>query len=102
LGQLNLNREDTESTKRRHEGNPFFDRGMEKSGKGFRGETRGCAGNFLGVNPRIVKLSQADLSYRIIAAAIEVHRKLGPGLLESVYRTCMVHELNLRSIQVRD
>lgn len=35
----------------------------------------------------------------IIAAAIEVHRELGPGLLESVYQACMEHELNLRGIQ---
>ena len=32
-------------------------------------------------------------SYRIVAAAIEVHSTLGPGLLESVYRTCLVYEL---------
>ena len=30
-----------------------------------------------------------ELTHRIIAAAIEVHRNLGPGLLESVYRLCM-------------
>jgi GxxExxY protein len=35
----------------------------------------------------------------IIGAAIEVHRLLGPGLLESAYEECLCHELNLRSIQ---
>ena len=35
------------------------------------------------------------LSQRIIAAAIEVHRALGPGLLESAYEECLCHELNL-------
>ena len=34
-----------------------------------------------------------DLSYRIIGCAIEVHRHLGPGLLESVYHSCMMDEL---------
>jgi GxxExxY protein len=34
----------------------------------------------------------------IIAAAIEVHRELGPGLLESSYEECLCHELKIRSI----
>jgi GxxExxY protein len=34
----------------------------------------------------------------IIGAAIEVHRTLGPGLLESAYATCLVHELSIRGI----
>ena len=33
------------------------------------------------------------LTEQIIGAAIEVHRHLGPGLLESAYRACLVHEL---------
>lgn len=36
----------------------------------------------------------------IIGSAIEVHRHLGPGLLESAYRRCLVHELLLRDMQV--
>ena len=39
-----------------------------------------------------------DLSYETIGAAIEVHKELGPGLLESVYHECMKHELTLRGI----
>jgi hypothetical protein len=39
-----------------------------------------------------------DLSGRFIAAAIEVHRALGPGYLESVYEEAMVIELGLRGI----
>jgi|SRR5690348_17144339 len=35
----------------------------------------------------------------IIGAAIEVHKQLGPGLLESTYEECLCHELNLRGIQ---
>ncbi|MBI2536906.1 MAG: GxxExxY protein [Gemmatimonadetes bacterium] len=37
---------------------------------------------------------------RIIGAAIEVHRALGPGLLESAYEACMVHELAERRLMV--
>lgn len=39
-----------------------------------------------------------ELSNRIIASAIEVHRNLGPGLLESAYEECFCHELHLRGI----
>ena len=41
-----------------------------------------------------------DLSYRIIGAGMEVHRALGPGLLESTYRTCLVYELRACHFQV--
>jgi GxxExxY protein len=37
-----------------------------------------------------------ELSSRIIGAAIEVHKTLGPGLLESVYEECLCHELRLK------
>ena len=40
-----------------------------------------------------------DLSSRIIGACIEVHRFLGPGLLESIYRDCLCHEMDLRRMQ---
>lgn len=39
-----------------------------------------------------------ELSGKIIASAIEVHRNLGPGLLESAYEECFCHELHLRGI----
>ncbi len=39
-----------------------------------------------------------ELTDAIISAAIEVHRALGPGLLESVYQQCLCHELQLRNI----
>ena len=39
-----------------------------------------------------------ELTYNVIGAAIEVHKELGPGLLESVYHKCLKHELNLRNI----
>ena len=37
----------------------------------------------------------------IIDAAIEVHRALGPGLLEAVYEECLCHELSLRGISFK-
>ena len=39
-----------------------------------------------------------DLSRHVIGCAIEVHRTLGPGLLESTYETCLAHELSLAGI----
>jgi GxxExxY protein len=39
------------------------------------------------------------LSRRIIGAAIEVHRELGPGLLESAYEACLCRELTLQGIE---
>ena len=43
----------------------------------------------------------SDLSYKIIGSAIEVHKQLGPGLLESVYQACLVEELKMRGIKVQ-
>jgi len=40
-----------------------------------------------------------SLTEAVIGAAIEVHRQLGPGLLESVYESCLCHELKLRGIE---
>ena len=40
-----------------------------------------------------------SLSEKVIGAAIEVHRKIGPGLLESAYRECLTREFELRNIQ---
>lgn len=37
----------------------------------------------------------------IVSAAIEVHRRLGPGLLESAYEECLCHELHLRDVKSR-
>lgn len=39
-----------------------------------------------------------ELSYQIIGAAIEVHKHLGPGLLEKVYHKCLIRELEIRDI----
>ena len=41
-----------------------------------------------------------ELARRIIGAAIEVHRVLGPGFLESIYRRALAHELSLQGVEV--
>ena len=40
-----------------------------------------------------------ELTKRIIGAAVEVHRHLGPGFLESIYEEALTHELGLRQIK---
>ena len=47
------------------------------------------------------ELLEADLTSNIIAAAIDVHRELGPGLLESAYQASLCQELALRGIPFR-
>ncbi len=43
-------------------------------------------------------MDENELSNKIVGAAIEVHRSLGPGLLESTYEECLCHELFLNQI----
>ncbi len=47
---------------------------------------------------KVTKSYLTDLVYKVNGAAIEVHKALGPGLLESVYHKCLEHELTLREI----
>ncbi|MGC2107889.1 MAG: GxxExxY protein [Candidatus Korobacteraceae bacterium] len=47
------------------------------------------------------RLLHAELTGDLIAAAVEVHRQLGPGLLESAYQACLCHELALRRIDFK-
>jgi GxxExxY protein len=49
-------------------------------------------------NPSEVQVKSDQLSNQIIAAALEVHRALGPGLLESAYESCLCHEFDLQKI----
>ena len=42
-----------------------------------------------------------ELSNRVIGCAIEVHRVLGPGLLESTYEQCLAHELGQAGIDTK-
>ena len=46
-------------------------------------------------------MNDDELGTLLIGCAIEVHRSLGPGLLESVYETCLVHELRKTGLDVR-
>ena len=50
----------------------------------------------------MTKSEVTDLSYKIVGCAIEVHKHLGPGLLESVYEKCLKHELKLNGFKVID
>ena len=43
--------------------------------------------------------TSAEIDRTVIAAAIEVHRHLGPGLVESTYEDCLAHELGRRHLQ---
>ena len=47
---------------------------------------------------REIENEQDPRTAAIIGAAIEVHRQLGPGLLESAYEQCLCHELHLRRL----
>lgn len=42
-----------------------------------------------------------NLSNKIIGCAIEVHKQLGPGLLESAYKECLFHELSISGISTK-
>tara|TARA_Y100000310_G_scaffold19247_1_gene18855 strand:+ start:165 stop:554 length:390 start_codon:yes stop_codon:yes gene_type:complete len=46
-------------------------------------------------------MHENEISGKIIGAAIEVHRVLGPGLLESIYEDALCHELHLRGLQFK-
>ena len=45
-----------------------------------------------------IPMTDNELTHEIIGAAIEVHKNLGPGLLESTYEECLCHELTQRGI----
>jgi GxxExxY protein len=45
-------------------------------------------------------MRSSDLTPEIISAAIKIHRRLGPGLLESAYEACIAHELQLAGMRV--
>lgn len=49
-------------------------------------------------NKYAVPLLEKELTDQIIGAAIEVHKFLGPGLLESSYQVCLEHESDLRKM----
>jgi GxxExxY protein len=45
-----------------------------------------------------ISVSVNQVSGQVVEAAFAVHKELGPGLLESVYESCLCHELKLRNI----
>ncbi len=45
-----------------------------------------------------IPLIEKELTGQIIAAAVEVHRALGSGLLESIYQTCLAHEFSIQHL----
>lgn len=46
-------------------------------------------------------MTENEISKKIIGAAIEVHKQLGPGLLESSYEVCLAHELEEQGLKVQ-
>jgi len=46
-----------------------------------------------------VNMNKTDFSHAVIGLAIDVHRELGPGLLESAYEECLAYELQRSSIR---
>ena len=46
-------------------------------------------------------MTENDLAYKVIGASIEVHKKLGPGLLESAYQECLLYELKVLGLNIR-
>ena len=48
-----------------------------------------------------MKRSFSELSHRVIGCALEVHRVLGPGLLESTYQQCLAKELEIKGVPYR-
>ncbi len=49
---------------------------------------------------KILNMGHQDITYQIIGSAFEVHRFLGPGLLESTYRECLHYELRAKGFFV--
>ena len=45
-------------------------------------------------------MTDNDITHEIIGAAMEVHKRLGPGLLESAYEECLSYELRQRNLRV--
>ncbi len=48
-----------------------------------------------------MSLDYNKISSEIIASAIEVHKQMGPGMLESVYEDCMIFELRSRDLNIQ-
>ncbi len=67
---------------------------VEKSGA----NRRGALSALCGACHSILKTPLRKITETIIGAAIDVHRELGPGLLESAYQACLAYELMQRNV----
>ncbi|HEY1046863.1 MAG TPA: GxxExxY protein, partial [Bacteroidia bacterium] len=47
-------------------------------------------------------MKENDISAIIVGCALEVHKQLGPGLLESAYEACLIHELKTKGLKVQN
>ena len=80
----------------------WWEIGRISPGERERATPAGSAPNFL--DHRVAKMNKEidekvnQLTHEIIGAAIEVHRGIGPGFLETVYEEALCHELKLRNI----
>ena len=54
------------------------------------------------MNSRVTKKYLDELTYQVLGCAIEVHRQLGPALLESVYEKCFLRELSINGIAYKN
>jgi hypothetical protein len=50
---------------------------------------------------KLALMNENEISQIIIGCAIEVHKQLGPGLLESAYEECLCYELRIRGLNVQ-
>ena len=65
-----------------------------------RAYTLGSLATAKSITTEAPRAQRDSVTGQIIGAGIEVHRHLGPGLLESAYRHCLCHELQLRGLTI--
>ena len=53
------------------------------------------------MNPAPISNALETIATAVVDSALIVHRRLGPGLLESIYETCLAHELRKRGLTVK-
>lgn len=70
----------------------------EEHGADYLAQRRRDAVGFTMKCMESMKVVGSDLASKVIGCAIEVHRNLGPGLLESIYEACLCRELALNEI----
>ena len=54
-----------------------------------------------GIKAVDIKTDSDPVTETVIGCAIEVHRELGPGLLESAYEECLVYELKCKGLEIQ-